>query len=294
MESVPTAACRRNWAIRSPGPNVGANGQEELAESRSDTRAERGAVRDRAGPNRHEVPDGARVQSAYAIARSPSICQRPRRRHRLAPRVSPSPTASPTPTPSPKPSASSDDSDDDSDATPTPSPGGMITIQVEPLPHDLPNITNPNPALDAHHAALCDPLAEQHGVHAQRRHVGAVYASGHAIHGPRLRAAAVLRDHDSRANESTNISRAVTIRTTRRRQSNVVQFMFNVPRSVSVRHIASLAARDVRRTGAAGQYPDPLTKSGIVDRPNQLSLTFLRHPERSRRVRAPSRRWDLR
>jgi hypothetical protein len=56
------------------------------------------------------------------------------------------PTASPTPTP--KPSASDgDDSDDDSSdsPTPTPTPAGMITLQVEPLPHDVPSMTNPNP-----------------------------------------------------------------------------------------------------------------------------------------------------
>ncbi len=124
------------------GPNVGANGQEELA-----------------NPGATLAPNEAQ----YAIAQGPTGMKCPALQaynqeynctlafNMPTPSPSPSPgsTAAPTasPTPSPKPSASSDDSDDDSDTTtPTPSPAGMITMQVEPLPRDLPNITNPNPA----------------------------------------------------------------------------------------------------------------------------------------------------
>ncbi|MBV8530292.1 MAG: hypothetical protein JO104_03170, partial [Candidatus Eremiobacteraeota bacterium] len=58
------------------------------------------------------------------------------------------PTASPTPTPQPSASSDSDDSgDDNSDDTPTPAPGplGMMTMQMEPLPKDMPAMTNPSP-----------------------------------------------------------------------------------------------------------------------------------------------------
>ena len=60
---------------------------------------------------------------------------------------SPKPTASPTPTPQPTASSDSDDSDD-SDASPTATPaGGTMTLQVEPLPKDVPAMNNPNPLL---------------------------------------------------------------------------------------------------------------------------------------------------
>ncbi|HEY1429598.1 MAG TPA: hypothetical protein VGF18_08490, partial [Candidatus Tumulicola sp.] len=65
-----------------------------------------------------------------------------------SPGASPRPTASPTPTPTPAATASSDadDSDDsDSDASPSPSPPGTVTMQMEPLPKDMPAMTNPDP-----------------------------------------------------------------------------------------------------------------------------------------------------
>lgn len=57
------------------------------------------------------------------------------------------PTPSPTPTPSPNPSSSADDNSDDSGdtTTATPTPPGTITLQLEPLPKDVPAMTNPDP-----------------------------------------------------------------------------------------------------------------------------------------------------
>jgi hypothetical protein len=61
----------------------------------------------------------------------------------------PKPTPSPTPTPTPQPSASSDDSSDNGDsgdngASPSPTPPGTITLQMEPLPKDVPAMTSPD------------------------------------------------------------------------------------------------------------------------------------------------------
>lgn len=65
-----------------------------------------------------------------------------------SPGQTPRPTPSPTPTPSANPSSSaSSDEGDDSGDTPnaTPTPPGTITLQMEPLPNDVPSMTNPDP-----------------------------------------------------------------------------------------------------------------------------------------------------
>jgi len=60
---------------------------------------------------------------------------------------SPSPKPSPTPTPTPTAKASGDDAEDDTsdEPTPTPTPPGTLTMQMEPLPSDVPVMTNPDP-----------------------------------------------------------------------------------------------------------------------------------------------------
>jgi hypothetical protein len=130
------------------GPALGPNGQEELT-----------------NPGATLAPNEAQ----YPIAQGPSGMKCPLVQEfsqgydcNLAfnmPAASPSPSGSPgakstakptpSPTPTPQPTASSDSGDDDaSDAdtpTPSPTPAGMMTLQMEPLPHDVPNMTNPNP-----------------------------------------------------------------------------------------------------------------------------------------------------
>jgi hypothetical protein len=126
------------------GPNVGLNGQEQLA-----------------NPGATLAPNEAQ----YPIAQGPSgmkcpvvqeytqqfMCTVAFNMPTPSPSASPGSkaTASPTPspTPTPQPSASSDDDSDNSDdsTTATPTPAGMITLQMEPLPKDVPAMTNPNP-----------------------------------------------------------------------------------------------------------------------------------------------------
>jgi hypothetical protein len=129
----------------SSGPTIGLNGQAELANPGATLAPNEAQYPISQGPSGMKCPNVLLVNQQYACNLAFNL-----------PSPSPSgsaaatskPTASPTPTP--QPSASSDDSDDssDSDDTPTPSPppGGMLTIQVEPLPKDVPAMTNPNPA----------------------------------------------------------------------------------------------------------------------------------------------------
>jgi hypothetical protein len=125
------------------GPNVGANGQEELANPGATLAPNEAQYAVTQGPTGMKCPVVQEFNQQYGCTLTFNL---PTPSPSPSPGSTPAPTPSPTPTPTPKPSASSDDSDDDSDATPTPSPGAMITMQVEPLPRDLPNATNPNPA----------------------------------------------------------------------------------------------------------------------------------------------------
>lgn len=132
------------------GPNVGFNGQEQLANPGATLAPNEAQYAIGQGPAGMKCPAITEYGQQFTCSVAFNM---------PAPGASPSPgaksTTAPTasPTPSPKPSASSD-SDDDSDtsddssdsATPTPTPAGMITLQVEPMPKDLPNMTNPNPA----------------------------------------------------------------------------------------------------------------------------------------------------
>jgi hypothetical protein len=57
----------------------------------------------------------------------------------------PTPTPTPTPKPTPTATASSDSDDSEDDASPSPTPPGTITLEMEPLPKDVPAMTNPDP-----------------------------------------------------------------------------------------------------------------------------------------------------
>jgi len=122
------------------GPNVGMNGQEQLANPGATLAPNEAQYPIGQGPSGMKCPLVTEFTQQFTCSISFNMPT-------PAPSSSPGSkaTATPSPTPSPSPSASSDDEDDSDSATPTPSPGGMLTVQVEPLPHDLPNMTNPNP-----------------------------------------------------------------------------------------------------------------------------------------------------
>lgn len=121
------------------GPNVGLNGQEQLANPGATLAPNEAQYPIGQGPSGMKCPQVQVYSQAFACnvafnMGTPGPGQ-----------PSASPTASPTPSPTPS-SADDDNSDDSDSASPTPTPAGMITLQMEPLPKDLPNMTNPNSA----------------------------------------------------------------------------------------------------------------------------------------------------
>jgi hypothetical protein len=127
------------------GPNVGPNGQEELANPGATLAPNEAQYAISQGPTGMKCPLVQEYSQEYNCTvafnmPTPAPSPSPGSKSTAAP------TASPTPTPQPSASSDSDDSDDTSDnPTPTPTPAGMITLLMEPLPKDVPNMTNPNP-----------------------------------------------------------------------------------------------------------------------------------------------------
>lgn len=126
------------------GPTIGMNGQAELANPGATLAPNEAQYPVSQGPSGMKCPAVQLYNQEYACTVAFNI---------PAPTPTPSgaPTASPTPkpTPTPSPTPSDDSSDDSGDDTPTPSPGpgGMLTLQVEPLPKDVPAMTNANPMM---------------------------------------------------------------------------------------------------------------------------------------------------
>jgi hypothetical protein len=123
------------------GPTIGQNGQEELANPGATLAPNEAQYAISQGPAGMKCP-------AISVYNEQFTCNVAFNMPPPSPGPSGSPTASPkaTPSPTPSPTPSSDDSDDSDDTpTPSPTPYGMVTLQVEPLPKDVPNMTNPNP-----------------------------------------------------------------------------------------------------------------------------------------------------
>lgn len=128
----------------SSGPTIGMNGQAELANPNATLAPNEAQYPIAQGPTGMKCPMVQLYNQEFNCNVTFNI-PTPNPNASGSPSPSPKPTA--TPTPSPDPSSSSDDSDDSDDTpTPSPPPGGMMTMQVEPLPKDVPAMTNPNPA----------------------------------------------------------------------------------------------------------------------------------------------------
>ncbi|MGC1379581.1 MAG: hypothetical protein WA814_01015 [Candidatus Baltobacteraceae bacterium] len=131
------------------GPNIGANGQAELANPGATLAPNEAQYSISQGPGGMKCPNVTQQNEQFGCnlafnIPTPSASGSPS----AGASAKPTPTASPTPTPQATASSDSDDSDD-SDDTPTPSPGplGTLTMQMEPLPKDMPAMTNPDPRL---------------------------------------------------------------------------------------------------------------------------------------------------
>lgn len=126
------------------GPQVGINGQEELANPGATLAPNEAQYPVGQGPTGMKCPMVQQYNQQFGCNVAFNV-----------PAATPSPSGSPgakattAPTPSPSPSASSDDSDDSSDPgdtpTPSPTPPGTLTMLMEPLPKDVPSMTNPDP-----------------------------------------------------------------------------------------------------------------------------------------------------
>jgi len=123
------------------GPNVGLNGQEQLAPNPGSTLAPNEAQYGISqGPSGMKCAFPTPYNQQYGCTLSFNIPTPGPNGSPGAP--TPTPTASPTPTPS---ASSDDDSSDDGDSpTPSPPPLGTLTILTEPLPKDIPAMTNPD------------------------------------------------------------------------------------------------------------------------------------------------------
>ena len=124
------------------GPNVGPNGQEELTNPGATLAPNEAQYPIGQGPTGMKCPPVLQLGQQYNCTLAfnmPSSSPSPGAKGTSVP------TASPTPTPQPTSSSDSDDSDDSDSPTPSPTPAGMMTLQMEPLPHDVPTMTNPNP-----------------------------------------------------------------------------------------------------------------------------------------------------
>lgn len=122
------------------GPTIGANGQAELANPGATLAPNEAQYPISQGPTGMKCPNVLVYSQQYGCNVAFNIPS-------PTPAPSGAPSAKPTATPTPSPTPSPNDDSDDSDDTPTPSPppGGLITMQVEPLPKDVPSMTNPNP-----------------------------------------------------------------------------------------------------------------------------------------------------
>jgi hypothetical protein len=129
------------------GPNVGTNGQEELTNPGATLAPNQAQYPISQGPTGMKCPQVLQYTQPYNCSVAFNIpTPSPAPSGSAGAKSTPAPTPSPTPTPQPSASSDSDDSDDSDDTpAPTSSPGGTMTMEVEPLPKDVPSMTNPNP-----------------------------------------------------------------------------------------------------------------------------------------------------
>jgi hypothetical protein len=127
------------------GPTIGPNGQPELAAPGATLAPNEAQYPVADGASGMRCPQFQVMGQLYSCSLSFNL---PPPSPSPSPNASgsPKPTPTPSPTPTPKPTSSADDASDDT-PTPSPTPPGTITLQMEPLPKDLPPMTNPDPRL---------------------------------------------------------------------------------------------------------------------------------------------------
>lgn len=129
------------------GPAIGSNGQAQLTQPGHTLAPNEAQYPVGDGPTGMKCPEVSFQQQPFQCSVSfnippPTPSPSPGPKGKAKPKPTPSPT--PTATPTPEPSSSSDDSDDDSGPAAAPTPLGTVTLQMEPMPKDLPAMTNPD------------------------------------------------------------------------------------------------------------------------------------------------------
>ena len=126
------------------GPEIGPNGQPELTMPGATLAPNEAQFPVGDGPSGMKCPPLAISGQQYGCTISFNLPPpSPQPSDGSTPAPTPKPT--PTPTPTPEPSSSSDDNSSDDGPSPSPTPPGTITLQQEPLPKDVPAMTNPDP-----------------------------------------------------------------------------------------------------------------------------------------------------
>jgi hypothetical protein len=213
------------------GPTVGANGQEELSNPGATLAPNEAQYPIAQGPSGMKCPMVQMYNQQFTCNLAFNIPP-------PTPTPSGAPSAKPTatPTPTPQPTASSDDSDnsDSSDETPTPSPGpnGMMTLQVEPLPKDAPAMTRPNP-LFMHVTPLVAIRLQSNTDFALNGGTTVQFTLPAMQFAGRVFAVQLYNETSLRGKRTDQILGNFEKWTSP--GSNMVQFMFNVPK-VTVRH----------------------------------------------------------
>jgi hypothetical protein len=214
------------------GPGVGPNGQEELTNPGATLAPNEAQYPIAQGPSGMKCPLVQELSQQYNCTLAFNI-PTPSPSPSPGAKSSAAPTASPTPTPQPTSSSDSDDSDDSTDSpTPSPTPAGMITMQMEPLPRDVPNMTNPNPLFM--HITPLVAIRLQSNMDFQLNGGSTVqYTLPPIQYAGRVFALQLYNETTLRGKRTDQIIASYQKFTTP--ESNTVQFQFNVPK-VTVRH----------------------------------------------------------
>ncbi len=126
------------------GPTISANGQAELANPGATLPPNEAQYPVGQGPSGMKCPNVLQYNQQYTCSLAFNV---PTPAPASSGSSKPTPSPTPTATPTAQPSSDSDDSDDDDSASPSPTPPGTITMQVEPLPKDVPAMSNPDTRL---------------------------------------------------------------------------------------------------------------------------------------------------
>ena len=235
------------------GPTIGANGQAELTQPGATLAPNQTQFAVADGPSGVKCP----VVTLFGCTVSFNIPTPAPAASGATP--TPKPTPTPTPTPSPSASDDSDDNSDSGDTNASPTPPGTITLQMEPLPKDVPAMTNPDPRALRVTPAGCHPASKRHRLFAQRHGCRKLHDTAAASLGPLVCHPALQRSGAARQTHRS-VSRHV-YEVNGRRHDDPVQ-LHDPARYRETR--PNLAARALRDAVPAGNDANAVAEPGRV------------------------------